>query len=109
MFIESFIVEELGKELIRRNVQEDLNEDETKILGFSVGTTLLTIVTIVMRIVGVFLLFLAGYLAWSCNASFGTASWGLLRRVFVTSFAAVFNVIYLVYYLIYHNLLGKPC
>lgn len=50
------------------------------------------------------LMFLAGYLCWTCNVDSS-----ILIKVIYTMLAVIFNGFYLVYYLIYRIILGHSC
>ena len=59
---------------------------------------------IVLAILNIILAFIAGYLAWNCNA--GEKSW---LRVIYTILASVFSGLYMIYYLIYRVIIRASC
>ena len=59
---------------------------------------------IILTVFQLFLIGVAGYLAWDCNK--GQTP---LMRVVFTVLAVVFSGIYILFYVIYHNILNVEC
>lgn len=60
--------------------------------------------SVLWGLLGLVLMIIAGYLAWTCNATQGD-----VLRIVYTILAVLFSGIYLLFYLIYHVILNVKC
>ena len=83
-------------------VEDKLLRDNRE--GFDGNNTGGKIGIIILIILKIFIMILAGHLAWNCNKN--TKGIG---RIFVTILAVIFSAFYIFFYVIYHILLGNKC